>query len=75
MTAYARLQEIEFERESESGYRAVKHQSFVGTGYFDAVAQAIAGGTSSTTALAGSTEAEQFEQPVARRMAGSFAPV
>jgi isocitrate lyase len=60
MTAYARLQEIEFEREADSGYRAVKHQSFVGTGYFDALAQAIAGGTSSTTALAGSTEEEQF---------------
>ncbi len=60
MTAYARLQEIEFEREADSGYRAVKHQAFVGTAYFDAVAQAIAGGTSSTTALAGSTEEEQF---------------
>jgi isocitrate lyase len=65
MTAYARLQEIEFEREADSGYRAVKHQSFVGTGYFDAVAQAIAGGTASTTALAGSTEEEQFNEAVA----------
>ncbi len=64
MTAYARLQEIEFDRESDSGYRAVKHQSFVGTGYFDSVAQAIAGGSSSTTALAGSTEEEQFAAPV-----------
>src|SRR3984893_13886313 len=64
MTAYARLQEIEFEREADSGYRAVKHQSFVGTGYFDAVAQAIAGGTSSTTALSGSTEEEQFTEGV-----------
>ena len=60
MTAYARLQEIEFEREADSGYRGVKHQAFVGTGYFDAIAQAITGGTSSTTALAGSTEEEQF---------------
>lgn len=60
MTAYAQLQEREFERESDSGYRAVKHQAFVGTGYFDALAQAIAGGTSSTTALSGSTEEEQF---------------
>jgi isocitrate lyase len=42
MTAYARLQEIEFEREAVSDYRAVRHQSFVGTGYFDAIAQAIA---------------------------------
>jgi isocitrate lyase len=65
MTAYARLQEIEFEREADSGYRAVKHQSFVGTGYFDAVAQAIAGGTSSITALSGSTEEEQFDEAVA----------
>jgi len=40
----------------------VKHQRFVGTGYFDAVTQVIAGGTSSVTALAGSTEAEQFAQ-------------
>jgi len=60
MTAYARLQAIEFERAADSNYRAVKHQAFVGTGYFDTVAQAIAGGTSSTTALTGSTEEEQF---------------
>jgi isocitrate lyase len=66
MTAYARLQEIEFEREADSGYRAVKHQAFVGTGYFDALAQAIAGGTSSTTALSGSTEEEQFSKRVVR---------
>ena len=63
MTAYARVQESEFARESDSGYRAVKHQSFVGVGYFDDVTQTIAGGTSSTTALAGSTEEEQFSQP------------
>lgn len=61
MTAYSRLQEKEFSRENEYGYEAVKHQRFVGTGYFDAVTQVIAGGTSSVTALAGSTEAEQFE--------------
>jgi isocitrate lyase len=60
MSAYARLQEKEFSREAEYGYEAVKHQQFVGTGYFDAVTQVIAGGTSSVTALAGSTEAEQF---------------
>ena len=64
MSAYAQLQAIEFERAADSEYRAVKHQSFVGTGYFDTVAQAIAGGTSSTTALAGSTEQEQFTMPV-----------
>ncbi|HKS73515.1 MAG TPA: isocitrate lyase [Terriglobales bacterium] len=60
MTAYARLQEKEFSRERQYGYEAVKHQRFVGTGYFDMVTQVIAGGTSSTTALTGSTEAEQF---------------
>jgi isocitrate lyase len=60
MTAYSRLQEEEFRSELEHGYEAVKHQRFVGTGYFDAVTQVIAGGTSSVTALAGSTEAEQF---------------
>jgi isocitrate lyase len=42
------------------GYTATKHQHEVGTGYFDEVAQVIVGGESSTTALAGSTEAEQF---------------
>jgi isocitrate lyase len=60
MTAYSRLQEKEFSREFTYGYEAVKHQRFVGTGYFDTVTQAIAGGTSSVTALAGSTEAAQF---------------
>jgi isocitrate lyase len=62
MTAYSRLQEKEFSREFSHGYEAVKHQRFVGTGYFDAVTQVIAGGMSSVTALAGSTEAEQFSQ-------------
>jgi len=60
MSAYAKLQATEFAREADSNYRAVKHQSFVGTGYFDTVAQVIAGGNSSTTALNGSTEQEQF---------------
>lgn len=59
MSAYSVLQQQEFAAESE-GYRAVKHQQFVGTGYFDDVAQVIAGGSSSTTALHGSTEREQF---------------
>ena len=63
MTAYSRLQEKEFHEEAESGYEAVKHQRFVGTGYFDAITQVIAGGTSSVTALCGSTEAEQFSPP------------
>ena len=60
MTAYSRLQEKEFAREFEHGYEAVKHQRFVGTGYFDQVTEVITGGLSSVTALAGSTEAEQF---------------
>jgi isocitrate/methylisocitrate lyase len=55
------LQEREFENERLAGYRAVKHQRFVGAGYFDQVAQAIAGGHAATEALAGSTEQEQFE--------------
>lgn len=61
MTAYAVLQEREFALESD-GYRATKHQSFVGTGYFDAVTQVITGGMSSITALKNSTEAEQFNE-------------
>src|SRR6184192_1569828 len=59
MTAYSRLQEAEFALK-EYGYTATRHQREVGTGYFDEVAQAISGGVSSTTALAGSTEVEQF---------------
>ncbi|HYG64007.1 MAG TPA: isocitrate lyase [Thermoanaerobaculia bacterium] len=65
MTAYSRLQEREFENEKLAGYRAVKHQRFVGTGYFDQVAQVISSGHSSTVALEGSTEQEQFEEKVA----------
>jgi isocitrate lyase len=61
MTAYSALQDREFELERTHGYKAVKHQSFVGTGYFDAVQQAVTGGASSTTAMTGSTETEQFE--------------
>jgi isocitrate lyase len=62
MAAYARLQEAEFSAEADHGYRAVKRQSFVGAGYFDAIAQTIAGGASSTTALIGSTEEAQFSR-------------
>ncbi len=62
MTAYLHLQQAEFDAEKNFGYKAVKHQAFVGTGYFDDVAQVVAGGTSSTTALRGSTEEEQFEK-------------
>lgn len=59
MAAYSRLQEAEFAMEP-CGYTATKHQREVGTGYFDEVAQVIAGGMSSTTALKGSTEEAQF---------------
>jgi isocitrate lyase len=59
MSAYVELQEQEFALE-EHGYSATRHQREAGAGYFDAVAQAVSGGTSSTLALEGSTEAEQF---------------
>ena len=61
MSAFVELQQKEFAA-AELGFTAVKHQREVGTGYFDAVTQAIEGGQSSTTALTGSTEEEQFEQ-------------
>ncbi|MDF1996019.1 isocitrate lyase [Peribacillus frigoritolerans] len=60
MAAYSELQQAEFASEPD-GYTATRHQREVGTGYFDEVAQVVSGGTSSTTALAGSTETEQFE--------------
>src|SRR5467141_1484781 len=63
MTAYSKLQQEEFAAQ-ELGYRAITHQRFVGTGYFDEIAQVVSGGNSSTTALAGSTEAEQFHGAV-----------
>jgi isocitrate lyase len=63
MTAYARLQEREFAAEIE-GYRATKHQAFVGTGYFDRLTEVISGGVSSVAALKGSTEEEQFDETV-----------
>jgi isocitrate lyase len=59
MSAYCELQEAEFAAESK-GYTAVKHQREVGTGYFDAVSLALTSGQSETTALAASTETQQF---------------
>jgi isocitrate lyase len=59
MAGYSELQEREFALQS-SGFKAIKHQAFVGTGYFDAVQNVVSGGISSTTALKGSTEEEQF---------------
>lgn len=59
MAGYSELQEREFALQSK-GFRAVKHQSFVGTGYFDTIQTVVTAGNASTTALAGSTEEEQF---------------
>jgi isocitrate lyase len=59
MAAYSELQQREFDAE-EHGYTATKHQREVGAGYFDDVAQVVAGGMASTTALTGSTEESQF---------------
>ncbi|MDR3673041.1 MAG: isocitrate lyase [Holophaga sp.] len=60
MTAYARLQTAEFASEA-AGYTATRHQREVGTGYFDAVAEAVGGDGASTLALGGSTESAQFQ--------------
>ena len=59
MAAYSELQQAEFAAEAQ-GYTATKHQREVGAGYFDDVTQVVSGGVSSTTALTGSTEEEQF---------------
>ena len=61
MKAYVELQEAEFASEKD-GYTATKHQREVGAGYFDAVTQVVAAGQSSLSALAGSTEEEQFDE-------------
>ena len=61
MTAYSRLQDKEFDLHENRGFRAVKHQSFVGAGYFDELQNIISGGQASTGALHGSTEEEQFD--------------
>ena len=65
MAAYAQLQDDEFAQERDHGYRAVKHQKFVGTGFFDKLMTTISSGHSSVTALDGSTEEEQFEEVAA----------
>jgi isocitrate lyase len=63
MLAYSKLQQREFEVADNAGYEAVKHQHFVGTEYFDQVAAVISSGETSTRAMRGSTEEEQFEDP------------
>ncbi len=60
MYAYSKLQDKEFAYEKERGYKAIKHQAFVGAGYFDTIQNTITSGKTSTAALAGSTEEEQF---------------
>ncbi len=60
MYAYSKLQQQEFANE-QHGFRAAKHQAFVGTGYFDAVQNVITAGSASTSAMEGSTEEEQFQ--------------
>jgi len=62
MTAYAHFQNKEFEHEKGSGYMATTHQRFVGTSYFDIIAEKIVGANLSTGALAGSTEEQQFKK-------------
>jgi isocitrate lyase len=66
MAAYATLQEREFAAEAQ-GYEAVKHQQFVGAGYFDDVTETVTQGHSSVLAMQGSTEEEQFQRPAADR--------
>lgn len=63
MAAYSELQQAEFADEKH-GYTATRHQREVGTGYFDEIAQVVAEGKSSTTALHGSTEQDQFHEDV-----------
>jgi len=58
----------------ELGYRAVTHQRFVGTGYFDEIAQVVSGGATSTAALAGSTETAQFHGPVVNESPKTLVP-
>jgi isocitrate lyase len=60
MSAYVELQNHELAMES-GGYTATKHQREVGAGYFDLISQAVSGGESSTLALKGSTEEDQFQ--------------
>jgi len=65
LTAYAELQDAESDAKAE-GYHAFEHQTFVGTAYFDEIAQVITGGDASTLAMVGSTEKEQFQDVAAK---------
>ena len=66
MAGYSELQEAEFSSEID-GYTATRHQREVGTSYFDAISQALTGGQSSTVAMSGSTEEEQFETKISSK--------
>jgi isocitrate lyase len=68
MSAFVELQQKEFAA-AERGFTAVKHQREVGTGYFDAITQAVTAGKASTTALHGSTEDEQFFEDTTKKKA------
>lgn len=73
MTAFSRLQQKEFTQQREQGFEAIKHQAFVGTGYFDQVQMTVTGGQSSTQALKGSTEEAQFHAKEASKSAEAAA--
>ncbi len=60
MYGYSQLQEKEFNLQHDHGFKAVRHQAYVGTGYFDRVQEVVTGGTGSITAMKNSTEEEQF---------------
>ena len=75
MAAYADFQEGEFELNVSYGFKAIKHQSFVGAGYFDDIQNVISAGQSSTVALKGSTEEEQFEDDSMEKVAHLHAHV
>src|SRR5438046_1386766 len=66
MAAYSELQSRECASEKD-GYAAVRHQEFVGVGYFDEITQIATGGQSSVTAMEGSTEQQQFQEPSPER--------
>lgn len=63
MLGYSALQQREFSLQGERGFKAVRHQAFVGTGYFDKVQEVVTGGAASTTAMKNSTEEAQFDVP------------
>jgi isocitrate lyase len=62
MCAYSRFQQHEFELEKRYNYKAIKHQSFVGAGYFDEILMAVTEGQAATLAMKGSTEEDQFKE-------------